>query len=482
MRFLSSFKILGMLIMIFSLTLFLPMLVSAMFNDGELDTFFKAQLILLATGIALWLPTIKASSDLSTTDGFLVTALFWAVLGTLGSVPLITSHTLEISAIDAIFESISGLTTTGATVITGLDDLPESILFYRQFLQWLGGIGIVVIAVAILPMLGVGGMQLYQAETPGPVKNTKMKPRITETAKVLFTLYCILTSICTVVYWVLGMSFFDAICHAFSTIAIGGFSTHDASMGHFDAPAIWIACSFFMLMAGINFSLHYFAWQGKTLGNYFKDDESKFYLKVLFIFTGICCAVLIYQDYYDIPNAIFHGIFQTISMGTTTGFATTDFSSWPTFLPMWLIVVAFMGGCAGSTGGGMKAVRVLLVFRQAARELKQLVHPRAVIPLKMGDQRVPANVVSAVWSFVGIYILCTTAISLYLQATGLDFLTAFSATAASMNNLGPGLGDVAANYQSISSSAKLALCFAMLLGRLEVFTLLVLFTPDFWRR
>jgi len=355
-------------------------------------------------------------------------------------------------------------------------------LFYRQFLQWLGGIGIVVIAVAILPMLGVGGMQLYQAETPGPVKNTKMKPRITETAKVLFTLYCVLTGVCTLLYWILGMSFFDAICHAFSTIAIGGFSTHDASMGYFDNPAIWMTCSAFMLLAGINFSLHYFAWNSRSLAHYFNDDESTFYLKMMAAFTVVCCSGLILIGNYDLADALYHGIFQTISIGTTAGFATQDFASWPTFLPMWLIVLSFTGGCAGSTGGGIKAVRTLLVFRQGNRELRQLVHPRAVLPLKMGNQRVPAKVVSAVWSFVGIYMLSVTFISLYLQATGLDFLTAFSATAASMNNLGPGLGDVAANYQSISDSAKLALCFAMLLGRLEVFTLLVLFTPAFWRR
>lgn len=482
MRIVSSLKILGMLIMIFSLTLLLPMLVSVLYQDGEIDTFFKAQLILLATGFCLWLPTIKASSDLSTNDGFLVTALFWAVLGSLGSVPLITSHTLDISAVDAIFESMSGLTTTGATVITGLDELAPSLLFYRQFLQWLGGIGIVVIAVAILPMLGVGGMQLYQAETPGPVKNTKMRPRITETAKVLFFLYCILTGICAIAYKLAGMSLFDAICHAFSTIAIGGFSTHDASMGYFDNPMIWMMASAFMLMAGVNFSLHYFAWHNKTFTGYFKDDESKFYFRVMLGFTAVTCAGLWLYQRYQPSDAILHGIFQTISVGTTTGFATTDFASWPTFLPIWLIVLSFMGGCAGSTGGGIKAVRTLLMLRQANRELQQLVHPRAVIPLKMGSQRVPANVVSAVWSFVGLYILSITAISLFLQATGLDFLTAFSATAASMNNLGPGLGEVSANYQSISSPAKLALCFAMLLGRLEVFTLLVLFTPAFWRR
>mgnify|MGYP003384817988 CR=1 FL=1 len=468
--------------MIFSMTLWVPVLVSLIFNDGEVLTFLESQGLIFAVGFCIWLPTIKATKELSTQDGFLITALFWLVLGVLGSVPFLVSNHIDISLVDAIFESMSGLTTTGATVITGLDYLPESLLFYRQFLQWLGGIGIVVIAVAILPMLGVGGMQLYQAETPGPVKDSKMKPRITETAKALFTLYCSLTLVCAGSYWFAGMTPFDAICHAFSTIAIGGFSTHDASMGYFQNPAIWMLASAFMLIAGINFSLHYLVWHGRKMTPYFRDDETRFYVGMLVAFSLFIAGSLYVSSYYSVSNSVLHGIFQTISIGTTTGFATTNFSIWPTFIPMLLIMLSFMGGCAGSTGGGVKAVRALLMFRQGRRELAQLVHPRAIIPLKLGAQRVPATVVSAVWSFVGIYILALIGISLFLQGTGLDFLTAFSATAASLNNLGPGLGDVSAHYQNISSTAKLALCFAMLLGRLEVFTLLVLFTPTFWRR
>lgn len=468
--------------MIFSMTLWVPLLISLIYSDGEILTFLEAQGLIFAVGFCLWLPTKKANKDLSTQDGFLITALFWLVLGVLGAVPFLVSNHIQISAIDAVFESMSGLTTTGATVITGLDTLPHSILFYRQFLQWLGGIGIVVIAVAILPMLGVGGMQLYQAETPGPVKDSKMKPRITETAKVLFTLYCTLTLICAGSYWWAGMSPFDAICHAFSTIAIGGFSTHDTSMGYFQSPTIWLLASGFMLVAGINFSLHYLAWHRRQLSPYTHDDETQFYVRTLLGFSLFIGVSLYVSNYYGLSDSLIHGIFQTISIGTTTGFATTDFSVWPTFIPMLLIMLSFMGGCAGSTGGGVKAVRALLMFRQGRRELAQLVHPRAIIPLKLGAQRVPATVVSAVWSFVGIYILALIGITLFLQGTGLDFLTAFTATAASLNNLGPGLGDVSAHYQNISGTAKLTLCFAMLLGRLEVFTLLVLFTPTFWRR
>ena len=481
MRILTSFRILGLLTMLFSITLLVPLAVSLVYQDGELFTFLEALAIIFCTGLVIWLPCRNAKKELMTRDGFLVTSLFWTILGTIGCVPFLVSGTVTISLVDAIFESISGLTTTGATVITGLDNLPASILFYRQFLQWLGGIGIVVIAVAILPLLGVGGMQLYQAETPGPVKDSKMTPRITETAKALFALYCGLTLACALAYRLAGMNNFDAICHAFSTIAIGGFSTHDASMGYFDSGAIWLIASVFMLIAGINFSLHFLTWRNKNLRHYWRDDETVFYLRNIGLLAVLCCVALVYYGTWHGGDALLHGVFQTVSLATTTGFTTDNFSSWPAFLPALLVLAAFAGGCASSTGGGMKAVRILLILRQAGRELKQLVHPRAVIPLKLGTQRVPPNVVSAVWSFIGIYLVTFATIGLALQATGLDVETAYSATAATINNLGPGLGEVSAHYQSVSNAGKLLLCFAMLLGRLEVFTLLVLFTPAFWR-
>lgn len=468
--------------MLFSITLLAPIGVSLYYQDGEFFTFIESIAVLVVTGLVIWLPCARTRKELATRDGFLVTALFWTVLGSLGCIPLVLSNSVEISVIDAIFESISGLTTTGATVMVGLDDLPKSILFYRQFLQWLGGVGIVVIAVAILPMLGVGGMQLYQAETPGPIKNTKMRPRIAETAKVLFGLYCFFTVACGISYWLAGMSPFDAICHAFSTVATGGASTHDASMGYFDSPIILLIACTFMLISALNYSLHYLCWNQRSIKHFFKDDETVYYLRVLAAYLFICISTLLFTDYYSDWDAVLHGLFQVISIGTSTGFTTSDFSIWPTFLPMLLIILSCMGGCAGSTAGGVKVVRSLLVFRQGKRELAQLVHPSAIIPLKLGAQRVPASLVSAVWSFVGIYIFALLVITLFLQATGLDFLTAFSATAACLNNLGPALGEVSANFQPIPSLAKLALCFAMLLGRLEVFTLLVLFTPAFWRR
>jgi trk system potassium uptake protein TrkH len=475
------FRTLGMLLMVFSLTLFTPMLVSYWYNDGAYPAFLFSFIITFISGALMWMPVYKQKGDLRIRDGFLITSLFWIVLGLFGALPFLLAKSPELSFSDSVFESISGLTTTGATVITGLDNLPKSILFYRQQLQWLGGIGIIVIAVAILPMLGIGGMQLYRTETPGPVKDSKLTPRIAGTAKAMFRIYLFLTVCCALSYWLAGMSIFDAVSHAFSTIAIGGFSTHDASIGYFNSPAIMLICSFFMLVAGLNFALHFhWVWR-RPLSIYLKDSEAVFYAYSILACAIIVCSYLILSGTYTIEESLLYGIFQTISIATTTGFATADFALWPSFLPILLIIMSFMGGCAGSTGGGMKVVRIMLIAKQGVRELSQLIHPNAVIPLKVSNIRVEAKIVSAVWSFFAVYMFAFVVILLLLMATGLDYTTAFSAVVASLNNLGPGLGDVASNYGDISSTAKWILSFSMLLGRLEVFTLLVLFTPGFWR-
>ncbi|MFK7829825.1 MAG: TrkH family potassium uptake protein [Congregibacter sp.] len=476
-----SLRILGVLLALFSVTMLPPLAMGYLAQDDTVRGFLSAFLITLLSGLTLWLPLRKARRDLQIRDGFLITALFWIVLGLFGSLPFALTNSLNIDAVDAVFESVSGLTTTGATVLIGLDDLPRSILLYRQMLQWMGGIGIIVVAVAVLPMLGIGGMQLYRAETPGPSKDSKLTPRITGTAKALFSVYLALTVLCALAYAVAGMSGFDAICHAFSTIAIGGFSTHDASMGFFQSNEIYLISSLFMLISALNIGLHYTAFQRRSLGGYLEDSEARFFAGAMLVCVLITCAYLIFSRTLELEDSIVHGIFQAVSITTTAGFSTQDFSLWPGFLPMMLLMFSFMGGCAGSTGGGIKAMRLMLIYKQGIRELKQLVHPHAIIPLKVGNRRVEATIVSAVWSFFAVYTFAFIVIMLTLMATGLDFLTAFSAVAAAMNNLGPGLGDVAANYGAISNFAKLVLCFAMLLGRLEVFTLLVLFTPMFWR-
>lgn len=474
-------KIIGVLLTMFSLTMLPPLLVAWYMGEQMVAGFGLTFIVTLSTGLLLWLTVMRSYQELHLRDGFVVVALFWAVLGTFGAIPFVFS--LGMSPVDAVFESVSGLTTTGATVIVGLDDLPRSVLYYRQQLQWLGGMGIIVLAVAILPMLGIGGMQLYRAETPGPMKDSKLTPRITETAKALWYIYLGLTLLCAGAYWLAGMDGFDAIAHAFSTVAIGGFSTHDASMGYFNSPWIEGVAMVFMLLAGINFALHFLSWRSLSLRPYFSDPEFRSYISMLAIAGGITVAYLYFtQTFDDFGSALHHGMFQAISIATTAGFTVTGYYEWPIFLPIMLLMLSFIGGCAGSTGGGMKVIRVLLLLKQGAREIRRLIHPNAHFSVKVGDKALSGRVVNAVWGFFSLYVVCFCVMSLALTATGLDLVTAFSAVAACLNNLGPGLGDVAANYEGINATSKWILCFAMLLGRLEIFTLLVLLTPEFWRR
>tara|TARA_R110001599_G_scaffold353459_1_gene592579 strand:+ start:286885 stop:288333 length:1449 start_codon:yes stop_codon:yes gene_type:complete len=476
-----SFRILGMLLMLFSSATLVPLLLALLEDDNTATGFLSAMGITFFSGLLMWLPVRKVSHELRIRDGFLITSLFWTVLGVFGALPFALSDALHLTPTEAIFESISGLTATGATVITGLDDLPQSILIYRQLLQWLGGIGIIVVAVAILPMLGIGGMQLYKAETPGPSKDSKLTPRITETAKALFAVYLALTLACAATYYALGMSGFDAVAHSFSTVALAGFSTHDASLGFFQNDYILMAASFFMLVSGMNFGLHFMAWRRRTLQVYNKDSETRFFFAAVGVCIAITIAYLIWEEVHGHQEAVLHGIFQVLSIITTTGYSTENLGEWPVVLPIMAIFFSCMGGCVGSTSGGIKSMRVMLIYKQGVRELKQLVHPHAVIPLKVGRRRVESTVVSAVWSFFAVYTSTYIVLLLLLMMTGLDFITAFSAVAASLNNLGMGIAGVANGFSGLSEAAKAIMCFAMLLGRLEIFTLLVLFTPAFWR-
>ena len=483
MHFLSIQRLLGMLLMIFSITLFPPAVVAWLYQDGQIQDFLTGMLIVLVLGFLMWAPARRSKDELRVRDGFLIVVLFWFVLGLAGAVPFVVADYPVLSVTDAVFESFSGLTTTGATVITGLDDLPESILYYRQQLQWLGGMGIIVLAVAIMPMLGVGGMQLYRAETPGPHKDAKLTPRIAETAKALWYIYAGLTIACGVSYWMAGMSGFDAIGHSFSTVAIGGFSTHDHSIGYFQSSTIEMIAVVFMLLAGMNFALHFIAWRSLSLRPYLRDSEVKAYLVVLFLVTSITVGYLYYTDtFIFFSDALHAGLFQAVSIGTTTGFTTEDYFAWPGFLPVMLLFASFIGGCAGSTGGGMKVIRFLLLVKQGHRETVRLIHPNAQLPVKVDSKPMPDRVIAAVWGFFAAYVGSFVVIMLFLMATGLDQITAFSAVAACINNLGPGLAGVGANYVDLNDPAKWALSFAMMLGRLEIFTLLILFTRAFWRR
>ena len=476
-------RILGILLSLFSLTLLPPIAIAWWSNDSSLQGFLTAIFFITFIGFCLWFPVRNIRNELKLRDGFVVVVLFWVGLGFTGAIPFVLSETPHLSLTDAVFESMSGLTTTGATILTGIDDLPKPILFYRQELQWLGGMGIIVLAVAILPILGIGGMQLYRAETPGPMKESKLTPRITETAKALWYIYLSLTVACCLSYWAAGMTFFDAISHSFSTVSVGGFSTHDASIGYFNNIWIDTIAVVFMIFSGINFTLHFFAWRNQNAQSYWHDSELRAYLSILGIVCLVSCVYLsINSDYTDLTRMFIDGIFQSVSIATTTGFTTTQYQNWPSFLPMLLLFASFLGACAGSTGGGIKIVRVLLLFKQGIREVKRLIHPNALFIIKINNKPVQERVINAIWGFFAAYTVVFIFFQLILMASGLDPITAFSAVAACMNNLGPGLGDVSAHYNNINDFAKWILCLAMLMGRLEIFTLLVLFSPVFWRK
>lgn len=476
-------RLLGLLLLIFSVTMLPPVAFSFYFDDGGARPFLYAFAVTILAGFLIWLPVRQRQEDLRLRDGFLVVAAFWFGLGSVGALPLIFLEEPALSFTDAMFEAMSGLTTTGATVLTGLDTMPKSLLYYRQQLQWLGGMGIIVLAVAVLPMLGVGGMQLYRAEIAGPVKDSKLTPRITETAQALWYIYLGLTIACGTAYYFAGMSAFDALCHAFSTVAIGGFSTHDASIGFFASPTINAIAVVFMFVSGVNFSLHFLAWRSKSLTSYLADSEFQAYARGLLMLSIAVIAYLYYkQEYATLTETISEGLFQVVSVATTTGFTTSDFSAWPGAIPVLLLFASFVGGCAGSTGGGMKVMRCLLLYRQGVREIKRLVHPNAEIPVKLGNTSVPARVIESVWGFFAVYVSVFAFMMVMLLFDGVDQVTAFSAIAASLNNLGPGLGDVATGFNSLSDLSKWVCVIAMVLGRLEIFTLLVLVSRSFWEQ
>lgn len=482
MHFRTITRIVGLLVMLFSGTMIIPGLVALIYRDGAGSAFTQTFFCALTIGLLLWLPNRRQKSELKSREGFLIVVLFWTVLGSVGALPFLFAEHPNLSVTDAFFESFSGLTTTGATALVGLDTLPKAILFYRQMLQWFGGMGIIVLAVAILPILGVGGMQLYRAEMPGPLKDNKMRPRIAETAKTLWLIYVALTAACALALWGAGMSAFDAISHSFSTIAIGGFSTHDASIGYFHSPLINTIVAVFLLISGCNYGLHFSVLSGRNLRVYWRDPEFRMFITVQLTLVLICTLVLWRYDVYQTSmQTINQAFFQVVSMATTAGFTTDSIAQWPLFVPILLLCSAFIGGCAGSTGGGLKVIRILLLYLQGSRELKRLVHPNAVYTIKLGNRALPERILEAVWGFFSAYALVFILSMLAVIATGVDNFSAFAAVAATLNNLGPGLGVVADNFTSMNAAAKWILILTMLFGRLEVFTLLVLFTPTFWR-
>jgi len=470
---------LGVLVALFGVGMMFPALISLYYDAAHADHFFFSGCAVSTLGVSMMRWVGVAPKRLSHKDGFLIVALAWLVLSILGSIPFLTTGVCD-TVIDALFESTSGLTTTGATILTGLDSMPPSILFWRSMQEWLGGMGIIVLAVAVMPLLGVGGMQLFRAEAPGPVKN-KLTARVTETAKVLWYIYLAMTFVTALSLWLAGMGGFDAVNHAMCTVAIGGFSTHDASIGYYESGWIRGLIIVFMLLAGINFTLHFAALRrGFSVTTYSKDDEFRTYIKwlcTLLLLIGLI-TVLSGKGTWD------EALFNTVAVATTTGFAVSDYSAWPPGTSMLLLLAMFVGACAGSTGGGMKVVRVLLLFRQGMREVRRLIHPHGVIHVKIGEQQVQGPVVQALWGFFVLYMVCFAVISTLVAISGVDMTTAMSAAAACLTNTGPGFGEVgpASNYAGLPDMAKSVLLFGMVLGRLEIFTFFVLLVPEFWRK
>ena len=484
LRALTVLHALSLMLVVFSLTYVLPMLTALIYGDGTLIDFALAMFWTFGSGLLLWILTRRHRGELSIRHGFLLVVGMWTAMPAFATLPLLLVLP-NLSFTDAYFETMSGLTTTGATVLTGLDTLPEGINLWRHELNWLGGMGIIVLAVAILPLLGIGGRQLYKAETPGPMKDSTLTPRITETARNLWLVYLGITIACIVSLKIAGMSWFDAVCHAFAAMGLGGFSTHDASVGYFNSPAIEAVLIFFMLVAAMNFATHFLVWREKSLKLYLRDTEG---IATVVLVLASCLGIGFYLwwqgTYPSFWTALRHASFNLVSLATDCGFASVDFNQWPIFAPLWMLFLSCITASSGSTGGGIKMIRTIVLFKQAGREFLKLLHPSAINPMKIGGHVIPNNIVFSVLGFIFLYFMSVVTLTFALLISGLDFISAFSAVIACINNAGPGLGVVgpASNFGVLSDFQTWVCTLAMLTGRLEIFTLLIIFTPRFWQR
>ena len=474
----SILNLFSVLILFFSFSFVFPILISIIFNDGAFYIFLKTFISISLVGVVGLILTRNINNELSQKDGFVIIVMFWVVLSFAGSIPFYLSG---MSIIDSFFESMSGITTTGATVISNIDALPESILFYRQMLQWMGGMGLIVLAIAVMPLLGIGGGQIYKTEIPGAMGEQRLTPRIKETAQALWSIYLGLTIVCALLYYLGGMSPFDAVSHAMSTVAIGGFSTHNESIGYFNSTTIEIICIVFMLLSAFSFTLHYFAIYRRKPLKYFYDPEFRFFFSILLLVLVVSFLINLLSNYENGPSYK-EIVFHSVSMITTTGFSISDTSNWPLSISFLLLIGAFIGACSGSVGGGVKSWRVMIMLNHAYSNIMKIIHPNSVISLKIGSRSVDDEVATSVWGFFSIYVISFMILLLAVLTSGLDLESAFSAVGACLNNLGPGLGVVSENYSNLSAFTKSTLAFAMLLGRLEIFTLLVILTPMFWAK
>ena len=487
-RSLAVLHTLGFTMVVFAATMVFPLTVAAWGGDAALDAFIDGFLVSLGLGAALWLGTWRLRRELRPRDGFLLVSLVWAVLPALATIPLlIYFHRagIPLDFTDAYFETMSGLTTTGATVLSGLDRLPPSINLWRATMVWVGGMGILVLAVAVLPLLGVGGHQVFRAETPGPMKDEKLTPRIAGTAKALYAVYFGFSILCFLAYRWAGLGWFDAWCHMATTMGLGGFSTYDDGFIHFDSVAVETVAMVFMLIAGISFATHFSALRTRSLGAYRRCPQAVPYLAAVLGGGLLIAAFLYWRGIYDTPlAALRYALFNTISVATTTGYANTDYAQWPMFAPMVMLVLATFATSAGSTGGGIKMIRAIMLVKQARQEMVGILHPHAVAPVRISGRIVPPRVLASVQAFMLVYGLSLAVFTVLMLLSGLEPVHAFSAVLATLNNIGPGLGPVGpmGNFSGLNVFQTWICIFAMLIGRLEFFTVLVLFTPGFWRK
>ena len=484
-RTLTVIHALGLMLVVFSLAYIMPVATALIYSDTSVVMdFLLAMVWTLAFGCLMWLMTRRHKGELTVRHGFLLVVGMWTAMPAFGTLPLLMVLP-GLSFTDAYFETMSGLTTTGATVLVGLDGLPPAINIWRHELNWLGGLGIIVLAVAVLPLLGVGGRQLFKAETPGPMKDTALTPRITETARNLWLVYLGITIVCIVALKLVGMNWLDAICHSFAVMGLGGFSTHDASVGYYNSPAIEAVLIVFMLLAAMNFATHFLALRARNLTPYRMDVEG---LSTVGLVLASCVGIagfLWWQGTYpSFWTALRHASFNLVSVATDCGFASVDFNQWPIFAPLWMLFLSCITASSGSTGGGIKMVRTLVLIKQAGREFVKLLHPSAVNPMKIGGNVIPNSVVFSVLGFIFLYFISVVTLTFTLLISGLDFISSFSAIIACINNAGPGLDKVgpAGNYAGLTDFQTWICTIAMLIGRLEIFSVLILFTPQFWRR
>ena len=481
MNLLLTLRILGALLLFLGGTLFIPLPFSLYYQDGAWSAFVYSALICFAVGGVLF-RFCRSSYDLSVREGFAVVTFGWTVFALFGALPFLFAGAI-VSPLDAVFETMSGFTTTGSTILTDIEILPESLLFWRALTHWLGGMGIIVLSLAILPMLGVGGMQLFKAEVPGPTAD-RLKPRIQDTAKMLWGVYFLLTVVETILLMFGGMTFFDALCHSFATLATGGFSTKNASLAAYGSSYIDGVVTLFMILAGVNFALHFQVLRGRA-GDFFKSEELQVYLGLIF-FSTVAIMFFNWSDevYLNFGENFRYTIFQVSSIMTTTGFGTADFELWPVVAQYILVLLMFVGGCAGSTGGGMKVARILLLYKHAQMQLFRLIHPRAIRLVKLGNRPVDKEVLQAILGFFALFISVFVAGSLLVAASGMDLVSSGAAVVACLSNIGPGLGSVGPtdNFAHVPQLGKMVLVVCMLMGRLELFTVLVLFFPSFWRK